>query len=125
MGKVFLKLLKSHFPASRILHKIFNKNNVTNFYSAFFNSIYSLISSHNKNILNSRTVSFRCNSLNIESCHLNEDCLTLQLVNRATVTNAVNKDTKNTLAYRIPPLKKEISTTKEIASIKNTLTAQN
>ena len=122
MGKVFLKLLKSHFPASRILHKIFNKNNVN---SAFFNNIYSLISSHNINILNPRTVSFRCNSLNIESCHLNEDCLTLQLVNRATVTNAVNKDTKNTLAYRIASLKKDTSTTKEIASIKNTLTAQN
>ena len=26
LGKVFLKLLKKHFPVSHILHKIFNKN---------------------------------------------------------------------------------------------------
>ena len=54
VGKVFLKLLKKRFPTSHILHKIFNKNTVKISYSCMKN-INSVISSHNKNILNPRT----------------------------------------------------------------------
>ena len=57
-------------------------------------NINSVISSHNKNILNPTTTSFRCNCRKKESCPLNGECLTSQLVYRATVTNAVNKDMK-------------------------------
>ena len=49
-GKVFLKLLKKHFPASHVLHKIFNKNTVK-----------TVISSHNKSILNPRIALLGCN----------------------------------------------------------------
>ena len=57
-------------------------------------SINSVISSHNKNILNPRTTSFGYNCRKKESCPLNGECLTSQLVYRATVTNAVNEDMK-------------------------------
>ena len=91
LGKVFLKLLKKHFPTSHILHKIFNKNTVKISYSCMENINY-IISSHNKVILNPRTTSFGCNCRKKESCPLNGECLTSQLVYRATVTNAVNED---------------------------------
>ena len=58
-------------------------------------NINSVISSHNKNILNPRTTLFGCNCRKKESCPLNGECLTSQLVDRATVTNAVNEDMKN------------------------------
>ena len=56
--------------------------------------LVSVISSHDKNILNPITTSFGCNCRKKESCPLNGECLTSQLVYRATVTNAVNEDMK-------------------------------
>ena len=53
-----------------------------------------VISSHNKNILNPRTVSFGCNCCKKESCPVNGQCLPSKLVYRAIVTNAVNEDMK-------------------------------
>ena len=93
VGKVFLKLLKKHFPASHILNKIFNKNTVKISCNCMKN-INSVISSHNKSILNPRTTSFGCNCQEKESCPLNGECLASQVVYRATVTNAVNEDMK-------------------------------
>ena len=60
MSKVFLKLLKKSFPASNILCKIFNKNTAKISHSCMRN-INSGISSHDKSILNPRTLSFWCN----------------------------------------------------------------
>ena len=57
-------------------------------------NIKFVISSHNKNILNPRTTSFGCNCWKKESCPLNGECLTSQLVYRAAVTKAVNEDMK-------------------------------
>ena len=93
VGKVFLKLLKKNFSASHILHKIFNKNTVKISYSCMKN-INSIISSHNKNILNPITASFGCNCQKKENRSLNGECLTSQLVYRAMVTNAVNESMK-------------------------------
>ena len=56
-GKVFLKLLKKHFPASHVLHKIFNKNTVKSSYSC----MKTVISPHNKSILNPRIALLGCN----------------------------------------------------------------
>ena len=75
VGKVFLKLLKKHFPASHILHKMFKKNSVKISCSPMKN-INSVISSRNKNILNPRITSFGCNCWEKESCSLNGECLT-------------------------------------------------
>ena len=68
-------------------------------------NINSVISSHNKNILNPRSVSFGCNCRNRESCPLNGECLTPQIVYRATVTNAVNDDTKKYIGLAETPFK--------------------
>ena len=57
-------------------------------------NINSVILSHNMNILNPRTALLGCNCWKKESCLLNGECLTSQLVYRATVTNAVNEDMK-------------------------------
>ena len=93
VGKVFLKLLKRHFPTSHVLLKVFNKSTVKISYSCMEN-INPVISSHNKNILNPRTTSLWCNCWKKESCHLNGECLTSQLVYRPAVTNPVNEDMK-------------------------------
>ena len=58
VGKIFLKLLREHFPPNHKLHKIFNTNNVKISYSCMKN-ISSIISAHNKNILNPNTKSFK------------------------------------------------------------------
>ena len=93
VGKVFLQLLKKHFSTSHILHRIFNKDIVKNSYSCIKN-INSVIPFHSKNILNPRTTLLGCNCREKESCLLNGECLTSQLVYRATITITVNKDIK-------------------------------
>ena len=72
---------------------IFNKSIVKISYSCMKN-INSVIWSHNKNNLNPRTTSFECNCQKKESCPLNGESLTSQLVYRVTVTNAINEDMK-------------------------------
>ena len=67
VGKGFLKLLREHFPPNYKLHKIFDTNNVKISYSCMKN-ISSIISAHNKKILNPNTKSFGCN------CRINEKC---------------------------------------------------
>ena len=57
-------------------------------------NINSVISSRNKSILNCRTTTFGCNCQKKESCPQNGECLKSQLVYRAAVTNAVDKDMK-------------------------------
>ena len=59
--------------------------------------INSIISSHNKNILQPITASFGGNRRKKKSCPLNGECLTSQLFYRATVTNAVNEDMKKNI----------------------------
>ena len=79
VAKVFLKLLKKHSPTSHVLHKIFSRNTVKISCSCMKN-INSVISSDNNNIVNPRTTSFGCNCWKKESCPLNRECLTSQLV---------------------------------------------
>ena len=93
VDKVFLKLLKKHFPASPVLHRIFKKSTVK-IREGCMKNIKSVISSHNKSIWNPRMTSLGCNCRKKESFPLNGQCLKSQLVYRATVTNAANKDMK-------------------------------
>ena len=85
-------------------------------------NIKFVISSHNKNILNPRTTSFGCNCWKKESCPLNGECLTSQLVYRAAATNQLRHEE---IHWEILPSKKDIATTREISNIKNTAIAQN
>ena len=50
IGKTFLQLLSKHFPKDHQMHKIFNKNTIKVSYSCM-NNISSILSNHNKNIL--------------------------------------------------------------------------
>ena len=52
IGRIFFKLLQKHFPATHPMYTIFNKNKIKISYSCFPN-MGSIISSHNKHILNS------------------------------------------------------------------------
>ena len=57
-------------------------------------NISSVISSRDKSILNPETTSFGCNCRKQDSCPLNGECLTSQIVCRAAVTNTANEDRK-------------------------------
>ena len=72
-------------------------------------NINSVISSHDKFILNLRTASFGCNCLKKEICPINGDRWTPHLVCRATSTNAANEDIRN-IDLVISSLKKDIVT---------------
>jgi hypothetical protein len=73
IGKVFFRLLKKHLKKDNPMHKIFNKNTVKISYSCMRN-IGSIISSHNKNILNPKPKSFGCNCRIKAECPLNGAC---------------------------------------------------
>ena len=63
VGKLFLKLLKSHFPEGNTLHKIFNCN------------MEFIISSYNKQIVQPNDDNFECNCRTKRECPLECKCL--------------------------------------------------
>ena len=84
VGKIFLQLIKKHFPKGKLLNKIFNKNTVKISYSCMGN-IASIISGHNKNILETKEKEVSgCSCRNKERCLLENKCLTPKIVYRAT-----------------------------------------
>lgn len=86
VGKYFLNLISKHFPKDHIYNKIFNKNNLKVSYSCMPN-MKSVINSHNKNIINSSNEpSSKCNCVDKSKCPLNNECLTKNIVYKATVT---------------------------------------
>ena len=93
IGKVFLRLLLKHFPTNNPMHKIFNKNTVKISYSCTRN-IGSIISSHNKNILNPKQDHFGCNCRVKADCPLEGKCLTPNIVYRADVYDLTNNESK-------------------------------
>ena len=75
VGRIFLKLIKKHFPKGNSLNKIFNKKTVKISYSCMGN-ISSIISSNNQNILNSvSNTEYGCNCRSKESYPLQNKCL--------------------------------------------------
>ena len=93
IGKTFLNLIKYHFPKKNKLHKIFNKNTVKVSYSCM-SSISSIISGHNKNLLNPNVTQYGCNCQIREDCPLQNQCLTPNIIYRADVNCRDNKDHK-------------------------------
>ena len=93
IGKNFLNLIKRHFPKTNKLHKIFNRNNVKISYSRMSN-ISSIISGHNKNLLNPTFTQYDCNCQIREDCPLQNQCFTPNIIYRADVHCEVNKDYK-------------------------------
>ena len=89
IGKIFLNLIKKHFPPHHKFHKLFNKNTVKISYSCTRN-IKSIINSHNAKILfpKKSTEQRTCNCLNKVNCPLEQKCLTTNIVYKAKVTSS-------------------------------------
>ena len=94
IGKTFLNLIKRYFPETNKLHKIFNKNTVKVSYSCVSN-MSSILSSHNVNVINPyKKQTYGCNCTIMESCPLQNQCLTLKIIYRADVENDINNESK-------------------------------
>ena len=94
IGKVFLKLVRKHFPRSHELNKIFNLNTTNISYSSM-PSAKNLIKQHNLKILNKNRDKIQrpCNCRIKESCPLNGKCLHQCMVYEAEVsTNTTYKE---------------------------------
>ena len=110
VGKIFLKLIKKHFPKGNGLNKIFNENTAKVSYSCMGN-ISSIISSRNKNILNPvSNTEYGCNCRSKESCPLQNKCLTPKIVYRADVKNLTNDEKRFYLGVAETPFKERIGT---------------
>ena len=73
------------------MHKIFNRNAVKIGYSCMKN-IGSIISAHNRNILNPLVQFYGCNCRVKSSCALNGKCLIPKIIYIADVSNDGNSD---------------------------------
>ena len=94
IGKVFLKLVRKHFPRSHKLSKIFNLNTIKISYSSMTN-VKNLIKQHNSKILNKDRGKIQrpCNCRIKEICPLNDKCLHQFMVYKAEVsTNITYKE---------------------------------
>ena len=89
IGKLFLNLIKKHFPPHHKFHKLLNKNTVKISYSCTRN-IKTIINSHNAKILfpKKSTEQRTCNCLNKVNCPLEQKCLTTNIVYKAKVTSS-------------------------------------
>ena len=74
------------FPPTLPMYTIFNKNKAKIGYS-YCPNMGSIISSHNKHILDSNNTEFRCNWSNRDKFPLENKCLTTRNAYRADVTN--------------------------------------
>ena len=91
VGKIFLKLVRSHFPKTHRFHKIFNKNNVKVSYSCM-NNMIQIIKSHNSKMLNNNNITNEnpgCNCRRKAGCPLDNQCLSRSLVYKASVIPTV------------------------------------
>ena len=119
VGKIFLQLIKKHFPKGNLLNKIFNKNTVKISYSCMGN-IASIISGHNKNILETKEEEvWGCNCRTKESCPIENKCLTPKIVYRADVVNNTNDEQKFYLRVSETPFKERFRNhTKEFKNVR-------
>ena len=136
VGKLFLSLVKKHFPPHHKLHKLFNRNNIKVSYSCM-DSIEKVINSHNSAILRPKTAedenTKKCNCREPQSCPLGGECLTSCIVYKATVTSgrtekyyygSVEKDFKkrwsnHKTSFRLPTYEHDTSLSTYIWSLKD------
>ena len=88
IGKIFLNLIKKHFPPHHKFHKLFNTTTVKISYSCTRN-IKSIINSHNAKILfpKKSTEQSTCNCLKKVNCPIEQECLTTNIVYKAKITS--------------------------------------
>ena len=83
-------------------------------------NISSIISAHNKKILNRNTKSLGCNCRIQENIPLNGECLTPRIIHMATVTNESNSEARKYIRLAdTPNLKSVLETIQNILIIKN------
>ena len=87
-GKLFFKLLDHNFRRAHKFHKIFNRN---------MENMGSIISSHNKQVLQFRNENYGSNCRKNESCSLDNKCLTPIIIYYAQITNNTNDEHKTYL----------------------------
>ena len=96
IGKIFFKLLRKNFSRGHNFYKIFNKNTVKLSYSSTKN-MASLITTHNRSILNPNDQVYGCNWMVKNDCPLHHQWLTAGIIYQATVIS--NKDGREKLYY--------------------------
>ena len=85
IGKIFLKLIRKHFPRHHKLHKIFNPNTLKLSYCCMKN-ISNIIKQHNATVLATSTTPKRlCNCRNKDTCPLDGCCLKQCFIYKAEV----------------------------------------
>ena len=104
IGKKNFKLLQKNFPLTHPMCTIFNKNKIKISYICFPN-MRSIISLHNKHILNSNSAEYGCNCNNRDECPLENKCLTPRIVYRADVTNNKKDEHKYNCGISDTPFK--------------------
>ena len=91
IGRKFLQLIDKHFPRNNNLHKIFNRKTVKVSYGCMTN-MGSIISSHNKKILQERNPLERgtcnCQRRHREECPLDGECTTDNLMYEAKIASS-------------------------------------
>ena len=114
IGKFFLHLIQKHFPRDHKFANLFNRNTVKLSYSCM-PSVKSIISSHNKSILKEQKQQNRtCNCINKESCPLNNQCLTENIIYEATIiTDDPNTVPKTYIGLCEGPFKKRYANHKK------------
>ena len=86
--------MRKNFPKTNSLSKIFDKNTAKISYSCTRN-VKSIITGHNKQIVHPKHSQYGCNCRDKNNCHLDDKCLTSQIVYQSDVTN----DTDDTYKY--------------------------
>ena len=96
IGKEFLKLVNKHFGKNNKYHKILNRNNIKISYSCMGN-MKSIITAHNRKLLSeknepqSEKQKKNCNCQKRRICPLDGECLTENVIYKATVTSEVEE----------------------------------
>jgi hypothetical protein len=98
IGREFLSLIDNHFPLQHKLHKIFNRNTLKMSYSCM-NNVKSIITKHNAHIITNsqsqNTETDNCNCDNKNTCPLPKQCMTNNIIYKATVTTNNTNDIKH------------------------------
>ena len=95
IAKIFLNLIKRHFPKNSKFHKIFNKNTIKVSYSCMPN-IKTIVSSHNQQIINptnNKENQKLCNCQIKVNCPMNNECMTTNIIYEATLTSPNKNNT--------------------------------
>ena len=91
IGRLFMKLVRKHFPKNSKYHKIFNLNTLRLSYGCTTN-VGNIIKQLNSQVLNKTNdnINRKCNCRSKANCPLNGECLTQCLVYEATSTTFSN-----------------------------------